>query len=62
MDYKRMWTALKKAIKEDYETYAYPEERFNEADYVLGEMKFLEAQEMRLEAEEEEKNEMQRIY
>lgn len=55
MDYKRMWLALKKVIKEDYETYAYIDGRFDEADYLLGEMKFLEAQEMLLEAKEKEK-------
>lgn len=63
MDYEKMWLDLKKAVKEDYDMYAggkiplgsYSEGQFDEADYILGEMKFLEAQEMLLEAEEEEK-------
>lgn len=57
MNYKRMWLSLKNAIKENYETYAYIDGRFDEADYVFGEMKFLEAQEMRLEDEEENASE-----
>lgn len=52
-----MWLSLKKIIKEDYETYAYIDARFDEADYLLGEMKFLEAQEMHLEDEEENASE-----
>lgn len=62
MDYKKMWLALKKAVKEDYEMYAggkiplgsYSEGQLDEADYILGEIKFLEAQEMLKEAEETE--------
>lgn len=57
MNYKRMWLSLKNAIKENYETYAYIDGRFDEADYMLGEMKFLEAQEMHLEDENENASE-----
>ena len=57
MNYKQMWLSLKKIIKEDYETYADIDGRFDEADYLLGEMKFLEAQEMRLEDEEKNASE-----
>ena len=63
MDYEKMWAALKKAVEEDYDMYAggkiplesYSEGQFDEADYILGEMKFLEAQEMLREAEEAER-------
>lgn len=60
MNYKRMWLSLKKIVEEDYEIYAggkiplesYSEGQFDEADYILGEMKVLEVRETLLEEKE----------
>lgn len=65
MNYKQMWLDLKKAVKEDYDMYAggkiplesYSEGQFDEADYILGEMKILEIKEMLEETEKESDNE-----
>lgn len=67
MDYKKMWLALKKTVEEESNIsdklkftitgeLDYFDAQAKEADYILREMKFLEANEMLAEADEEDKN------
>lgn len=67
MDYKKMWLALRKTVEEESNIsdklkltitgeLDYFDAQAKEADYILREMKFLEANEMLAEADEEDKN------